>query len=329
MRVPSSLYTMNRAALNVFQSPTPPSPQEWKNTTLTERQSWLQHNYRRWNQMSDRLKPSNQVVVTPTRGNTTRTTTTSHRPGAGSPGGKGVDVKHDSYARYLARKKGKVLTKKFIAKKPLHGNKIQSYNIINKSCCPTLPTTICNQTIFNHLAPPRRPCANNVDDCCPENKDTHIIYTQQDFDNWLADSTNHPHVKLSSSSDATTTFVVTGSHQIEKTLCISQGVILAIDSPNNITVTKTANIYNSGLIKLTADATNSPSILVTNEGNIYNCGIIDINIINENIESSTTIVVENNTGHIYGAPGSIFGVSNINDPVGGCVPCHDTPGHCN
>ena len=50
-------------------------------------------------------------VNVPSRGNSTRSTITGNRPGAMTPGGQGVDVKHGSYDRYLARKKGTILTK--------------------------------------------------------------------------------------------------------------------------------------------------------------------------------------------------------------------------
>ncbi len=50
-------------------------------------------------------------VNVPTRGNSTKTTITGNRPGAMTPGGEGVDVKHGSYHRYLAKKKGLILTK--------------------------------------------------------------------------------------------------------------------------------------------------------------------------------------------------------------------------
>ena len=49
------------------------------------------------------------TVVVPTRGNSTKRTQTSLRPGALIPGGNGVDIKHNSYARYLAKKKGKAI----------------------------------------------------------------------------------------------------------------------------------------------------------------------------------------------------------------------------
>lgn len=50
-------------------------------------------------------------INVPTRGNSTRSTITGNRPGAMTPGGQGVDVKHGSYDRYLAKKKGTILTK--------------------------------------------------------------------------------------------------------------------------------------------------------------------------------------------------------------------------
>ena len=91
VRVPSSIYTMNLGALSVYQRP---------NTT-----------YRvNWNQMSDRKERHEQRANAPGTnpgGNSTRRTITRLRPGALSPGGAGVDIKHNSYARYLARLKGK------------------------------------------------------------------------------------------------------------------------------------------------------------------------------------------------------------------------------
>lgn len=73
LRVPSSLYTMNLGALNVYQS------------------SHL------WNNMSDRIVPHVQKI----------TTTTHLRPGSLSPGGVGVDIKYNSYNRYLAKLKAR------------------------------------------------------------------------------------------------------------------------------------------------------------------------------------------------------------------------------
>ena len=92
-----------------------------------------------WNQMSDRVNDARQPALNPTHGNSLKRTLTSDKPGAGTPGGAGVDVKHDSYARYLNRKKAmnmKTQTKN-IATKALYGNKTKQINILASSvnCC--------------------------------------------------------------------------------------------------------------------------------------------------------------------------------------------------
>ena len=95
---------------------------------------WSTPNYLR--NQSDRSTPSNSgawtnvnsrnpalgvkygikgYVNVPTRGNSTKTTITANRPGAMTPGGEGVDVKHGSYHRYLAKKKGYLLTKSSVS----------------------------------------------------------------------------------------------------------------------------------------------------------------------------------------------------------------------
>lgn len=57
-----------------------------------------------WNQSSDRAVPGVQTVhVSRQR--------TRHRPGGNGQVGVGVDVKHDSYQRYLNRKKGNLQIK--------------------------------------------------------------------------------------------------------------------------------------------------------------------------------------------------------------------------
>jgi hypothetical protein len=95
VRVPSSEYTMNLGSLSVYQRPS---------TDV------IYHGVN-WNQMSDRALPANldisKITVVPSRGNSTKYSLTRERPGSQRPGGKGVDVKHGSYARYLARLKGK------------------------------------------------------------------------------------------------------------------------------------------------------------------------------------------------------------------------------
>ena len=86
VRVPSSLYTMNLGALSVGNCCANPGIN--------------------WNQSSDRALPAgskNSAKNVPTRGNSTKRTITSSKPGAQHPGGHGVDVKHNSYARHHAR----------------------------------------------------------------------------------------------------------------------------------------------------------------------------------------------------------------------------------
>ena len=92
VRVPSSLYLMNLGALNVYQQPYPLYKVNW-------------------NQMSDRRERHIQPTIVTGgsfyHGSSTRSTITRCRPGAGCPGGAGVDIKHNSYDRYLNRIKGK------------------------------------------------------------------------------------------------------------------------------------------------------------------------------------------------------------------------------
>lgn len=123
VRVPASEYTMNVSALNVYKKP----------STI--------YNNVNWNQMSDRPLPANSEVskttVVPSRGNSTRTSLTRDRPGSQAPGGKGVDIKHGSYARYLARLKGKgpLKSQNVTNLTPVQGNKTRSYGIVSSKSC--------------------------------------------------------------------------------------------------------------------------------------------------------------------------------------------------
>ena len=63
-------------------------------------------------QMSDRNKLHIQTRYVPTRGNSTKSSITANRPGSMGPAGNkavGVDIKHNSYDRYLGRIKAKNL----------------------------------------------------------------------------------------------------------------------------------------------------------------------------------------------------------------------------
>ena len=95
VRVPASEYTMNLGSLSVYQQP-------YTNSI---------YNGVNWNQMSDRALASNsnisKINIVPSHGSSTRSSITRNRPGSMRPGGIGVDIKHGSYARYLARLKGK------------------------------------------------------------------------------------------------------------------------------------------------------------------------------------------------------------------------------
>ena len=97
-RLSSSLYLSNLAAItsNGPQGENDPLP-EYYNVN--------------WRQSSDRNRPSvvPTTSVVPTRGNSLRSTITRLRPGAMQSGGSGVDVKHNSYHRYLNRLKGQTL----------------------------------------------------------------------------------------------------------------------------------------------------------------------------------------------------------------------------
>lgn len=130
VRVPSSLYTMNLAALNVYQKP--------NNLYGTN-----------WNQMSDRRQAHIQHVKTGSNGSSsTHRTVTRMRPGAMSPGGVGVDIKHNSYERYLNRLKGKGPVRRgpvpenfgapyipFNCAYPIYGGKTVKTSIVSKCAC--------------------------------------------------------------------------------------------------------------------------------------------------------------------------------------------------
>ena len=92
-----------------------------------------------WNQMSDRKDPHIQTAYHPSRGNSTRSTLTSIKPGACAPAGRGVDIKHDSYARYLAKKKGGGILREQPASTPSlvpkNGGKVRRFGMFSTSSC--------------------------------------------------------------------------------------------------------------------------------------------------------------------------------------------------
>lgn len=121
VRTAASIYTMNYAALA--------NTQRIKSTPPTF-----------WNQSSDQLQAAVQTAYHPTHGNSAKATLTSSKPGSAAPAGTGVDIKHNSYNRYLNRlKAGNFIaqTTQNVATKPIYGNKIKAYGMIDigQNCC--------------------------------------------------------------------------------------------------------------------------------------------------------------------------------------------------
>lgn len=121
VRVPASLYTGSLGAVSTYNG------------------SFGGIFGLRWNQSSDKKLPHISKATVPSRGNSTRSSITRHRPGAMTPGGVGVDVKHNSYQRYLNRKKGAMVPSgPYVANKvnpkSVTNNKVQKASIVNS--CP-------------------------------------------------------------------------------------------------------------------------------------------------------------------------------------------------
>jgi hypothetical protein len=146
VRVPQSLFTMNLGALSTYQSPLTQYQYVDINGAVYPVAPGVN-----WNQMSDRREPHIQTVVTSSGsaygGNSTKRSLVRNRPGAMSPGGTGVDIKHNSYDRYLNRLKGKKPLKRglipptfgqpipFNNAYPVYGNKQMKLGIVNGCNC--------------------------------------------------------------------------------------------------------------------------------------------------------------------------------------------------
>jgi hypothetical protein len=142
VRVKSSLYTMNLGALSVYQSPNP--------------------NYGvNWNQMSDRRVPHVQQFRS---GSNSSSIWRKTGPGALSPGGAGVDIKHNSYERYLNRIKGKSHVRSgkiptnfgneylpFNRAAPVYGGKTFKTGIIDGCVCPVENDTNMSNVVHNGI----------------------------------------------------------------------------------------------------------------------------------------------------------------------------------
>jgi hypothetical protein len=159
VRVKSSLYTMNLAGLMSYQKPL--------NTYQLVEQAGTSYYTPpgvNWNQMSDRPSPSVQTVKTGSGSaygaSSTKHTIVRNRPGAMSPGGVGVDIKHNSYDRYLNRLKGKSVLRRgvippnfgapiqFNRAYPVYGGKTVKMSIINDCDCPDINNNLDADTII-------------------------------------------------------------------------------------------------------------------------------------------------------------------------------------
>lgn len=151
VRVYSSLYTDNKAALSAYKRPGPET-----------------HGVC-WNQQSDRPIPSVQKASVPTEYgqsliNNRHHSVTSGRPGCQTPGGVGCDIKHNSYARYLNRLKGRgplrrgPIPKTFASPTipfncgyPVYGSKLMKSNIVTGCDCPIIKDKLTqNMNVYNN-----------------------------------------------------------------------------------------------------------------------------------------------------------------------------------
>ena len=149
VRVYSSLYASNLAALNAYQV-----PDTHYQVVDIAGTPYVASPGINWNQMSDRAVPHKQFATASgsTYGaSSTKRTITRLRPGALSPGGSGVDIKHNSYDRYLNRLKGRGPVRRGVIPStfgapipfnrafPVYGGKTVKTAIVSNCNCPILP----------------------------------------------------------------------------------------------------------------------------------------------------------------------------------------------
>lgn len=163
VNVPSSLYTSELSSLNTYVN----SRCNNANPPICGVNGLPSFPAGTWNQSSDRIFPSRSLLFNsfnnvPSRGNSTKSSLTRNRPGSSAPGGKGVDVKHNSYARYLARLKGKNIKSKFNLTRNTFKNTIKNLNIENKSNNnKPLPLMIVTQSSRNNNTVNGNSCSCN------------------------------------------------------------------------------------------------------------------------------------------------------------------------
>jgi len=152
VRVYGSLYTANLGPLTAYKQPISDPNNGFYGVC--------------WNQMSDRPMPSVQRATVPTGFHTStnrrHTSVTSSKPGSQTPGGKGCDIKHNSYDRYLNRLKGKGPMRRGVVPPtfgapipfnpafPIYGGKTTKTNIIDGCNCPIDNSLSQNISIYNN-----------------------------------------------------------------------------------------------------------------------------------------------------------------------------------
>ena len=151
VRVPTSLYTSDLAALTVYQTP-----------------GLYGVN---WNNISDRRERHVQPTIVSGgsfyHASSTKSTITRCRPNAGCPGGAGVDMKHGSYDRYLRRLVGKGPARRgvippdygqpfvFDPSFPVYGDKTIKTSIVGTNCnCPIDSTVGISSGLYTVLLGP-------------------------------------------------------------------------------------------------------------------------------------------------------------------------------
>lgn len=162
VRVKSSLYTMNLAALSVYQR-----PRLTYGVVDNSGATYIVPPNVNWNQMSDRKEPHVQRIVSGSGSSygasSTKRTIVRLRPGALSPGGSGVDIKHNSYDRYLNRIKGKGPVRRgpvpanygspyipFNRAFPVYGGKTIKTSIVSGCDCPITENSIADTKLYGN-----------------------------------------------------------------------------------------------------------------------------------------------------------------------------------
>jgi hypothetical protein len=159
VRVQSSLYTMNLAGLSGYQKPS----QKYQLLEQAGTPYYAPPGVN-WNQMSDRASPAIQLTKVASgssyHSSSTKHSITRDRPGSMSPGGIGVDIKHNSYDRRLLRLKGKSVLRRgvippnygapipFNKAYPVYGGKVIKTGIINNCDCPNITDNLAADTLI-------------------------------------------------------------------------------------------------------------------------------------------------------------------------------------